>query len=171
MPTFPPGTDQHVNLGPTPTWIFTANTSAANTLRLTNEGNNVLYVGGSSVTPSNGIPVYPRARSVELTGVTETLYGCSSVIGASSVSTTAAVLSAGSTAFTTATSVSTITAGSVVLLGTGANGEPVSVAATGGATTTTFTLATGTNYDHAASSPVSLATMFIGQLRVTQGVL
>jgi hypothetical protein len=170
VPTFPPGSDQHVNLGPTPTWIFTANTSASNTLKVLNEGLNTFYVGGSAVTPATGTPVAPGSKT-ELINVTQTLYGCSNVIGASSVSTTAAVISAGSTAFTTATSVSTIVAGSIVLIGTGASAEPGSVKSTGGATTTTFTLATATNLDHAAASPVSLATMFIGQARVTQGVV
>jgi hypothetical protein len=171
VPTFNPGVEQHVNLGPTPTWIFTANTSATNTLRLTNEGSNVLYVGGAGVTPSNGMPVYPNARSVELSGVTATMYGCSVTVGATSVGTLAAALSAGSTAFTVGSSISTITAGTIVLLGAGNNAEPVSVKSTGGATTTTFTLGTATNYDHGASSSVSTTTLAIGQLRVTQGVL
>jgi hypothetical protein len=58
-----------------------------------------------------------------------------------------------------------------VLLGKGSSAEPVSVSSTGGVTTTTFTLATATNYDHANASPVSAATTFIGQLRVSAGML
>lgn len=171
MPIFNPGVEQHVNFGPTPTWIFTANTSATNVLRIANEGLNTFYVGGAAVTPANGTPLSPGSKPLELINVGQTMYGCSNVIGSSSVSTLTAALPAGSLAFTTATSVSTIVAGSIVLLGKGNSAEPVSVTATGGATTTTFTIATATNYDHQNASPVSLATMFIGQARVTMGVL
>lgn len=170
MPNFPPGSDQHVNVGVTPTWIFTANTSATNILRLVNEGRNVLYVGQSSVTPLNGLPVYPGGKPVEFAGVS-TLYAVSAVATSSSVGTLAAALPAGSTAFTVGTSTATIVAGNTVMIGTGSSAEPVSVTATGGATTTTFTIATGTLYDHANASPVSAATSLLGQLRVSQGVV
>jgi hypothetical protein len=83
----------------------------------------------------------------------------------------AAALPAGSSAFTVGTSIATITAGTIVLLGAGNNAEPVSVKSTGGATTTTFTLGTATNYDHASAASVSTTTLAIGQLRVAQGVL
>ena len=84
MPSFPPGSDQHVNLGVTPTWIFTPNTSAANTVRLVNEGSNTCFVGQADVTPFNGIPVPPGGKPVVLSNITYTLYGVSNVIGASS---------------------------------------------------------------------------------------
>ena len=166
-----PGIDQHVNLGVTPTWIFTPNTSGPSVLQLTNEGANTLFVGLAGVTPFNGIPIPPRSKPVRLTGITQTLYGVSNSIGASSAATLAAALPAGSTAFTTGTSIATIVAGSSVLLGSGSSAEPVSVTATGGLTTTTFTIATATLYDPGSAAPVSVATTFIGQLRVSPGVL
>src|SRR5215472_4148965 len=81
MPNFPPGTGNLVNPGVTPTWAFTPNTYATNTIRVLNTGRNVVYVGGSQVTQNNGLPVLPGGRPLEITGFTGSLYALSGVGG------------------------------------------------------------------------------------------
>jgi hypothetical protein len=172
MPTLPPGTDQTVNPGVTPTWVFSPVSAQNTTLRLLNTGSSVVWAGGVNVSPFNGFPIPPGSRPVQLQNVGYTVYTCANVTPDGAGHTLAAsALPAGSTAFTVSASVSTITAGTVVLLGAAGSQEVVSVKATGGATTTTFTLATATLYDHVASSPATLATAQAGQIRVTAGVV
>lgn len=171
-PNFPPGTDQHVNPAVTPTWVFSATTGVTNTLRLFNEGQHVVFVGGANVSPFNGLPVAPGNRPLELQNIGQAVYACSGVMATATGATLASsALPAGSTAFTVSGSISSIAAGSAVLLGAGGSQEVVSVVSTGGATTTTFTISTATVYDHAASSPVTVATAMPGQLRVTAGAI
>jgi len=168
----PPGTDQSVNPAVTPTWVFQPVSKQNTTLRLTNTGPWVVWAGGVNVSPFNGFPVPPNAKPLELQNVGYTVYTCSNAVATTTGYTLAAVAQpAGSTAFTVSASVSTIVAGSVIFLGAGGSQEVVSVTATGGATTTTFTLATATLYDHVASSPATLATAQPGQVRVTAGVV
>ena len=171
-PSFPPGTDQSVNPAVTPTWVFTPLSKQINTLRLTNTGPYTVWAGGVNVSQFNGFPIPPGSKPIELQNVGYTVYTCSNVSPTATGYTLAAsALAAGSTAFTTAASVSTIVAGSPILLGAGGSQEVVSVLSTGGATTTTFTLATATLYDHVASSPATLATAQLGQVRVSPGVV
>jgi len=168
----PPGTDQSVNPAVTPTWVFSPVSKQNTTLRLTNTGPWVVWAGGVNVSPFNGFPVPPNAKPVELQNVGYTVYTCSNaVVGTTGYTMSAAALAAGSTVLTTSASVSTIAAGQVLVIGAGGSQEVVSVTATGGATTTTFTLATATLYDHVASSPVTAATAQLGQIRVTAGVV
>ena len=168
----PPGTDQSVNPLVTPTWVFTPVPKQNTTLRLTNTSNSVVWAGGVNVSQFNGFPIPPGSKPVELQNVGYTVYTCSNVNATSTGYTlAAAALPAGSTAFTTSASVSTIVAGSVILIGASGSQEVVSVSATGGATTTTFTLSTSTLYDHVASSPATLATAQVGQVRVGAGVV
>ncbi len=172
MPNLPPGTDQSVNAGPTPSWVFSPVSKVPNTLRLLNTGPNTVWVGGANVSQFNGFPVPPNSRPLELQNIGNTVYTCANVVPTGTGYTLASsALPAGSTAFTVSASVSTISAGSVVILGASGSQEVVSVSATGGATTTTFTLATATLYDHVASSPATLATAQVGQLRVSAGVV
>lgn len=168
----PPGTDQSVNPAVTPTWVFIPVSKQNTTLRLTNTGNYTVWAGGVNVSQFNGFPIPPGSKPVELQNVGYTVYTCSNVtLTATGYTLAASALPAGSTAFTTSASVSTISAGSVVVLGASGSQEVVSVNATGGATTTTFTLATATLYDHVASSPATLATAQYGQVRVSAGVV
>ena len=170
--TLPPGTGQSVNPGVTPTWVFTATSKVANTLRLANTGLYPVYAGGANVSQFNGLIIPPGSRAVELQNVQGTVYTCSGVSPTATGYTLAAsALAAGSTAFTVSASVATITAGSYVILGAAGSQEVVSVSATGGATTTTFTLATATLYDHVASSPATLATAQLGQVQVNAGIV
>ncbi len=173
MPNLPPGTGQAIAPAVTPTWVFTPPPgSVTATLRIQNLGLSTVYVGGVNVSQFNGLPLAPGNRPLELMNCPYTVYTCSGVSPTATGYTLAAsALPAGSTAFTTSASVSTISAGSVVILGASGSQEVVSVSATGGATTTTFTLATSTLYDHVASSPATLATARIGQVQVQAGVI
>lgn len=168
----PPGTDQSVTPAVTPTWVFTPLSKQVNTLRLSNTGPYTVWAGGVNVSQFNGFPIPPGSKPLELQNVGYTVYTCSNVSPtATGYTLAAAALPAGATAFTVSASVSTIVAGSVVLLGAGGSQEVVSVSATGGATTTTFTISTSTLYDHVASSPATLATAQLGQVRVSPGVV
>ncbi len=172
MPNLPPGTDQSVNPAVTPTWVFTPPANGTPTLRLYNTGHSVVWAGGANVSQFNGFPVPPGSKPVELQNVQFTVYTCSNVsVGSTGYTTSSSAMTVGSTVLTTSASVSTIAAGQVLVLGTAPGQEVVTVTATGGSTTTTFTLATATLYDHVASSPVTAATMQPGQVRVTAGVV
>ena len=172
MPNLPPGTDQSVNPAVTPTWVFSPLSNKVSTLQLTNTGPFTVWAGGANVSQFNGFPVPPGSKPLVLQNVGSTVYTCSNVsLTATGYTLAASALPAGSSAFTVSASVSTLAAGSVVVLGAGGSQEVVSVSATGGATTTTFTLATATLYDHVASSPATLATAQYGQVRVTPGVV
>lgn len=171
MPSLGAGVDQHVNTSPTPTWVFTPNPVGGASVRLYNEGSQVVYIGGANVSPYNGVPLYPGCRPVEFQNANGTIYTCSNVTGLTSVATLSGALNAGVTAFTTSSSIATITAGTTVVLGGTSGGEVVSVTATGGATTTTFTISTSTLYDHKNAAVVYTASSTPGQLRVTAGVV
>lgn len=173
MPNFPPGTPQALAPAVTPTWVFTPTPGAIPaTLRIQNLGTSTVYVGGVNVSQFNGLPIAPGNRPLELQNCPFTVYTCSGVSPTATGYTLAAsALAAGSSAFTTSASVASLVAGSVVILGASGSQEVVSVSATGGATTTTFTLATNTLYDHVASSPATLATTVIGRVQVQAGVV
>ena len=63
MPTLPPGSPNKVNLTYTPTWLFTPYTSAANNVRLYNNGQNTVYVGQADVTVNTGLPILPGQQA------------------------------------------------------------------------------------------------------------
>ena len=169
--SIPPGTPQSVNPAVTPTWIFTPNTSAANTIRVTNTGQFAVYVGGLGCCQANGFPVPPGSRPLELQNVTATLYASSRVSVGSSVSTTNAAYTAGTTTIVTADSVAT-SAGSVLVVGSTVNTgwEPVVVSAIS-ASGTTVTTSAGLLMDHGSGQPVYAATAQLGQISVAAGVV
>lgn len=173
MPTFIPGTDQHVNPAVTPTWIFTPNSSATSTLRLFNEGRYPVYVGTSGINQADAMALPASSRALELQNVTQTLYAVSGVnVGAVSGTMTASPVTAGSTAITLTTTVPTaLAAGTTVVVGSTANtGWEAQVVLTTTATSQ-LTFANPLVNDHTSSSPVYVATPMPGQLRVTAGVL
>jgi hypothetical protein len=169
VPYLGAGVDQHVNTAPVPTWVFTPTPSVSSTLRLFNEGTQIVYVGGINVSPFNGLALYPGARPLELQNTNQTVYTCSNVLPtATGYTMSAAALNAGSTVVTLSTA-ETLAVGVPVLLGAGGSQEVVVTA--GASATAAFTVTTATLYDHKASSLVTVATSTPGQLRVTAGVV
>ena len=169
MPNLGPGNDQHVNTNPIPTWIFTPTPNAPSTVRLYNEGSNIIWVGQSPVTPFNGFPIPAGSRPVEFQNATTTLYACSNVApGTVSNTLTAVALAAGATSFTLG-STANMPAGTTLIIGNTGKGQEVATVA--GTTATAVTVSTGLLYDHAASSTVTTAVVYPGQLRVSAGVV
>lgn len=168
MPNLGAGVDQHVNLAATPTWVFTPTPNAPATIRLFNEGRNTVFVGQANVSPSNGFPLAPNGK-IEMSNVTQTIYACSICQGGAAGATTltAAATTAGTSTFTVSSGAG-FAVGSTLLLGGPTSSEAVSVSGLAGAVVTT---GTPTLYDHVLSSPVTVATLSIGQLRVTAGVI
>lgn len=175
MPNFGPGVDQHINTIVTPTWVFSPTPNVVGpSVRLYNEGTQIVYVGGANVSPFNGLPLPPNSRPLEIQNMTGTVYTCSNIsVTGTGYTAAAGALNAGSTAITLSGSVTTLGVGSVLVLGAAPSQEVVQIAnvtATSGSVIS-FTLATATLYDHKTAMPMTLATSVPGQLRVTAGVL
>jgi len=169
----PPGTPNVVNPAVTPTWAFTPNTSATATVRIVNTGRNPVYVGGSQVTQNNGLPVPPGGKTVELIGVTQTLY-CLSGVGGLTVAATmsSSAVTAGTTAITLTTTVPTgLAAGTTIVVGStaGTGWEAQVVATTTASSQLTFT--SPLVQDHAGSLIIYTATAAPGQVQFVAGVL
>ena len=173
MPNFPPGTPNTVNPAVTPTWAFTPNTVASNTIRISNTGRNVVYVGGAQVTQNNGLPVLPGGRPLELNGLSGSLYALSGVTGLSIAGTmSSSAVTVGTTAVTlTATVPTSLAAGAVVVVGStaGAGWEAQVVASTTASSQITF--ANPLVQDHVGSGVIYTATAAYGQVQIVAGVL
>ena len=178
MPTFPPGTPQHVNLTFTPTWLFTPVGTIPNNVRIYNEGQNIVYVGQADVTVNTGLPLLPGGHPLKLTNVTTSLYAISalqvgSVLGTLSSATTAntnVLILAGGT-FTTVSK--TPSTGSTIVVQNPYNtagSEAVSITAFG-TTPATFTVATNMQFAHDTTNVAYFATPTYGQVSVTAGQL
>ena len=170
-PNLPAGTPNLVSPAVTPTWAFTPNTSATNTIQVANTGRYPVYVGGLGCCAANGFPVAPGSTPLRLQNVTTTVYASSSVAVGSSVSTLNAAYTAGTTSIVTASSIAT-SAGSVLVVGSTVNTgwEPVVVSAIS-ASGTTVTTSSGLLMDHGSGQPVYSATALLGQIQVTAGVV
>ena len=175
MPNLPPGSPMSVNPAVTPTWAFTPNTSATATVRFYNTGRTPVYVGGSQVTQNNGLLIPVGSRPVEMQAVTSTLYVLSPV--ASAGATTAATMSASSvTAGTTAITLSaaapaSLAAGTTIIGGSTAGSGWEAQGVNTPTASSQLTFANALVQDHAASSPVYVATATYGQISVIAGVL
>lgn len=177
MPNLGAGVDQHVNLTYTPTWIFSPTTGLSNTVRIYNEGSNLVYIGGASVTQSTGIPVYPGNRPVEFANASASLYAVSAVtlgpvmntVGASTAFTNVINVGAASVT-TTAAQTNTLTPGTIFGIGnitTKSNLEFATVATSVSTTVVTATVA----FPHLAGEGIYPVTPTYGQIRVTAGVV
>jgi len=190
MPYFGAGVDQHVNLTFTPTWLFTPTSGLPNTVRIYNEGRNVVYVGGVSVTQNTGIPLPPGNRPLELANITAPLYGVSAyALGSQSftgptaplagtLSTISGATTAGTTAFSCATAIP-LSAGLAQIgaywvtgntFPTQTGNQEIFVTATS-ASTTSLTTTNAALFPHQGGEPVYAATPTFGQVRVTAGIL
>lgn len=173
MPNFPPGTPNIVNPAVTPTWAFTPNTAATNTIRVLNTGRNVVYVGGSQLTQNNGLPVLPGGRPLELTGFSGSLYALSPVTGLTIAGTmSSSAVTVGTTAITmTATVPTSLAAGAVCVIGStaGTGWEAQVVNSTTASSQITF--ANPLVQDHVGSGVIYTATASYGQVQIVAGVL
>jgi hypothetical protein len=173
VPNLPAGTPNLVNPAVTPTWAFTPNTYATNTIRVLNTGRNVVYVGGAQVTQNNGLPVIPGARPLELNGVTGSLYALSGVTGPVAAGTmSSSAVTVGTTAITLTTTVPTsLAAGTTIIVGStvGAGWEAQVVNSTTASSQITF--ANPLVQDHVGSGVIYTATAAPGQVQIVAGVL
>lgn len=173
MPNLPPGTGQSINPAVTPTWAFTPNTSATAVVRFTNTGRNTVYIGQSQMTQNNSIPLPAGGKTVELIGVTQTLYVLSGVSGPAVAGTmTASAVTVGSTLITLSAAVpASLAAGTTIIVGStaGTGWEAQVVASTTASSQLTF--ANPLVQDHVGSSVVYTATAQLSQVGVIAGVL
>jgi hypothetical protein len=173
MPYLGSGVDQHVNTAPVPTWVFTPTPLVTASVRLYNEGTQLVYVGGANVSPFNGLPISPGCKPVELQNITGTVYTCSAVAAGALVGTLNTAYTAGTTAFTLKAAPGTsLAAGSTFLLA-GSTGTIYNEVLVVSSTTSGNTLITTTAslYDHGTIATLYAATTTPGQLRVTAGVV
>lgn len=170
MPFLGAGVDQHVNVStPTATWIFTPNTAATTAVRLFNEGRNTVFVGQSTVTPANGMPIPAGSRPVELQNVTQTLYACCAYAAGTTNTTLSSALTAGTTVVTVAAQ-GNFPVGTSFVVGNIATAQDF---LTSGSSVSSATIGTTSAalYDHLSGETVTTITLAPGQLRVTAGVV
>jgi hypothetical protein len=171
VPNLGAGVDQHINTTPVPTWVFTPNPVGGASVRLYNEGSQPVYIGGVSVSPFSGLPLFPGSRPLEVQNAQGTIYTCSNVsVGANSATVTSAS-TVGQTTFTTAAAPpAALAAGSTFVLGVAGGGQEVLVVASTSASSV-VTTTTGALYAHQGTTLVYAASTSPGQLRVTAGVV
>ena len=188
MPYFGAGVDQHVNLTFTPTWLFTPTSGVPNTVRIYNEGQNTIYIGGLAVTQNTGIPLPPGSRPLEFNNPPAPLYGVSAyLIGnsaftgptspvAGTLSSIASAYTAGASAYTISTAIGISSglgqAGMTWRIGstfpTQVGNQEVFVTATSAATTA-VTTTNAALFPHQQGEVVYAVTPTYGQVRVTAG--
>jgi hypothetical protein len=174
MPNLGPGVDQHVNLSFTPTWLFSPVSGQANSLRLYNEGRNIVYVGQADVTVNTGLPLAPGCKPVELTNVMSSIYAISAVTVGAVAGTAAVSTTAGSTTFILPAAAVTAVgvAGTSFVYGStsSTSNQEVLVVATS-ASTTTITTTLASVFPHVSGDQLLLATPTYGQIRATAGIV
>lgn len=155
MPNFPPGTPNNVSVTPVPLQVFTPTPGVQASCRLYNPGPGTAYVGGANVSPSNGLPIPPGNRPVELQNINVNLYACSGNNGqAATNGTLTGAAPAGVTLLTVATAA--VTANTYIRVGNGTGTEYLYVASvTGSSTPWTATTSSATLYDHATGVTVA----------------
>lgn len=157
----------HWNPGSAPVQVSVAPpVGVTGTIRLVNEGASPCYVGGAAVTPASGLKLLAGTRA-ELAYVNSAYYACSGALATTTNTTVTTSATAGTLAFTVG-STTGFAPGTTVLVGN-TSPEQLVVAAT--ASSTVFTAATASLYDHMAGATVATATLAIAQLRCEPGVL
>lgn len=174
MPNLGAGVDQHVNTSPTPTWVFTPNPVGGASVRLYNEGSQPVYVGGPSVSPSNGLPLFPGGRPLELQNVSGTIYSCSNaIVGANTAAATISSngATAGSTVLAVGAAFSTQIVAGTNMIFSGPAGVGSQVVTVVGTAASALTISTALLYDLRTAATGTVCTSTPGQLRVTAGVV
>jgi hypothetical protein len=173
MPNLGAGVEQHVNPAVTPTWVFTPTPNAPATIRIYNEGRYPVYLGASGMSQPDALAIPPGSKPFTLQNVTQTIYAISGVLpGAQAATAAASALTAGTTAITlTAVVPASLAAGTTIIVGNtaGSGWEAQVVNSTTASSQITF--ANPLVDDHFTSSPIYLATMQPGQVRVQAGVV
>ena len=173
MPTLPPGSANNVNLSFTPTWLFTPTTSAANNVRLYNNGRNTVYVGQADVTVNTGLPLMPGSKPVELSNVTQSLYAISTYYVGTLLGTVQTASTAGATTMTFSSTVpsANLPVGTQFMIGSTINTSNQEVLNVAGSTSTTvLTTSSGAAFAHDTTNVVYAVTPTYGQLTVQGGV-
>jgi hypothetical protein len=130
-----------------------------------NTGGRVLYLGGASVTPVTGLPLYPNCK-LNLPYAYTTIYAVGG-FGTTGSATTFSANAAAGTATVPVTATGGYSAGNVIQLGTGTNAEALTVLSTTG-TTVTFTAST--SFTHLSGDAIALLSAPLGgALTVTAG--
>ena len=173
MPTLPPGSANNVNLTYTPTWLFTPSSSAANSVRLWNNGRNTVYVGQADVTVNTGLPITPGGKPVEMSNVTQSLYAISTYSVGTLLGTVQTAATAGSTSLTFSSTVpsANLPVGTQFMIGSTtstSNQEVLNVASS--TSTSVLTTSTPAAFAHDATNVVYAVTPTFGQLSVQGGV-
>lgn len=131
------------------TLIFTPQVNAT-FFNATNVGSNIIYVGGSGVSQTGGLPVQP-GQSVTLPFVNSKIYACSPLdVTKTPTDTLSANASLGATALTVASGGAAFTNGMIISINDGVNSERVTVG-TGSSGTSVVVSATA----HAHASGVT----------------
>jgi hypothetical protein len=160
----------HWNLGGVATAVTVAPpVGVPGTVRFYNEGSNPVYLGGSSVTPSTGFKLLPGCK-IELPSVNSAYYGCSGASPTTTSTTVTTSATAGTSVFTVGSTTGFV-AGTTLLIGNSGTTSLEQIAVLSTASSTVFTAATNSNFDHMAGATVATATVAIGQLRCEPGVL
>ena len=160
----------HWNPGSVPVQVALAPpVGVPGTVRFYNEGQNPVYLGGASVTPATGFKLLPGCKA-ELPSVNSAYYACSGA-QATTVNTTVTTSATAGTSVFTVGSTTGFVAGTTLLLGNSGTTSLEQIAVLATASSTVFTAATNSNFDHMAGATVATATVAIGQLRCEPGVL
>lgn len=152
------------NVTAVPALVYSPSPAGTSHVFLSNQGRFPVYVGQSGVTASNGIPVYPNGN-IDLANMPVNLYAVSGYTKTATATTTTADVTAG-TGTVPVTSGTGIPNGSLILIGTGASQEVLTVIS-GGTTTTLTTSAPG--YDHVSGVAVTVVTSTGAQINVVAG--
>ena len=167
MPYLGPGIPINTVSTVQPSVVFTPTPGAAATVRISNNGNSTVYLGGANVSPFNGFPLPVGCRPIELQNCPFTVYTCANVFGTGATKVVNAnALPAGTTTFTVTTS--GLAAGPLILGNVGSQ-EVVNIASV--ASSTVITLSNATLYDHVASATVQTAVLQSSGITVSAGVV
>jgi len=173
MPYLGPGVGQSLTPAASPTWVFTPTPGVAATVRITNLGGAVVFIGGANVSQFNGIPLAPGNRPIELQNCPYTIYtACGCFPNAVLNTTITGSQVQGTSALTIASGANGVGIGNTIQVGNGTNLEylVIATAATTG-TGGTITTVTPFLYDHVASSTVSTVTVRSSGITVQAGVV
>lgn len=154
----------NMNVAATPALVYSPSPAGQSHVFLSNIGRFPVYVGQSGVTASNGVPVYP-GQNIDLSVMPTALYAVSGYTRTATATTTTADITAG-TGTVPVTSGTGIANGALILVGTGASQEVLTVIS-GGTTTTLTTSVPG--YDHVSGVAVTVVTSTGAQINVTAG--
>jgi hypothetical protein len=150
VPTLPPGSPVVATPVPVAALVFTPTPGVQASVRISNPGPGIVYLGGANVQPNNGFPVLPGNRPIELQNVNVSLYACSGITSIGAPGTVSTATAAGVTGLTVATVAPTV--GTYLAYGNSTNVEYLSVTAVSGAVSPYTATVSATRFDHTSNS-------------------